>query len=70
MEGLTRAKIDASITWNTLNPAGRSSIQAIGEAETSGLITSALPDPLGADRDLFAGKTILVLGTGHSAPLP
>src|SRR5699024_8495329 len=26
-----------------------------------------LPDPLGADRDAFAGKTLLVLGAGHSA---
>ncbi|MFF5790811.1 FAD-dependent oxidoreductase [Paeniglutamicibacter sp. NPDC012692] len=66
---LARAVIDASGTWNTPNPVGRSGIEAIGEAEAraAGFITSPLPDPLGADQDRFAGKTILVLGAGHSA---
>ena len=64
-----RAVIDASGTWNTPNPAGRSGIEAIGEAEAreAGFITSPLPDPLGADAEAFAGKGILVLGAGHSA---
>lgn len=66
---LARAVIDASGTWSTPNPVGRSGIEAIGEAEAreAGFITSPLPDPLGADQESFAGKTILVLGAGHSA---
>ncbi|MDQ0096038.1 FAD-dependent oxidoreductase [Paeniglutamicibacter psychrophenolicus] len=66
---LARAVIDASGTWGTPNPVGRSGIEAIGEAEAhaAGLITSPLPDPLGADAEPFSGKTILVMGAGHSA---
>ena len=66
---LARAVIDASGTWMTPNPVGRSGIEAIGEDEArrAGSITPALPDPLGADAEAFAGKTILVLGAGHSA---
>ncbi|MCV9996367.1 NAD(P)-binding domain-containing protein [Paeniglutamicibacter sp. ZC-3] len=66
---LGRAVIDASGTWNTPNPVGRSGIEAIGEtqARSAGFITSSLPDPVGTDQEIFAGKTILVLGAGHSA---
>jgi len=66
---LARAVIDASGTFNTPNPVGRSGIEAIGETEAreAGFITSPLPDPLGTDLERFAGKTILVLGAGHSA---
>ncbi len=66
---LARAVIDASGTWNTPNPVGRSGIEAIGETEAraAGFITSPLPDPLSADQSVFAGKVVLVLGAGHSA---
>lgn len=66
---LARAVIDASGTWSSPNPVGRSGIEAIGEddARAAGFITSPLPDPLGSDINTFAGKTILVLGAGHSA---
>lgn len=66
---LARAVIDASGTWNTPNPVGRSGIEAIHESEArnAGFITSPLPDPLGTDLERFANKTILVLGAGHSA---
>ncbi|MFL4479193.1 FAD-dependent oxidoreductase [Paeniglutamicibacter sp. ORCA_105] len=66
---LARAVIDASGTWGTPNPVGRSGIEAIGEAEAraTGFVTSPLPDPLGTGREHFAGKRILVLGAGHSA---
>ncbi|WP_313811057.1 NAD(P)-binding domain-containing protein [Glutamicibacter sp.] len=64
-----RAVVDASGTWNTPNPVGRAGLAAPGESEAraQGRITSPLPDPLGADREKFSGKTILVLGAGHSA---
>ncbi len=66
---LARAVIDASGTWGTPNPAGRSGIPAPGETEAraAGFISSPLPDVLGPDRAHFAGKTVLVLGAGHSA---
>ena len=66
---LARAVIDASGTWNTPNPVGRSGIEAIGEAAARSPDSSPppLPDPLGAGRERFAGKTVLVLGAGHSA---
>lgn len=64
-----RAVIDASGTWSTPNPVGRSGIPAIGEAgaRDAGLVTGPLPDVLGADRSQFARRTTLVLGSGHSA---
>ena len=64
-----RAVIDATGIWNSPNPVGRSGIHAIGEttAREQALITSPLPDPLGAERSQFAGKRVLVLGSGHSA---
>ncbi|PRA10486.1 flavoprotein [Arthrobacter sp. MYb211] len=68
-ELMARAVIDASGTWETPNPIGRSGLSALGEetARSEGLITSPLPDPLGADAQRFAGKRVLVLGAGHSA---
>ncbi|OIH83757.1 flavoprotein [Arthrobacter sp. UCD-GKA] len=64
-----RAVIDASGTGGTPSPVGRCGIEAIGEADARamGIVTSPLPDPLGAGREHFAGKTVLVLGAGHSA---
>ncbi len=68
-EFTARAVVDASGTWNNSNPVGRAGLAAQGEAEARelGKITSPLPDPLGVDREKLAGKTILVLGAGHSA---
>lgn len=66
---VARAVIDASGTWEQPNSVGRSGLEAIGEAEAraAGLITSPLPDPLGADLDRFVSRRVLVLGAGHSA---
>lgn len=63
-----RAVVDASGTWNQPSPVGRAGIDAIGEAEARerGFILGGLPDPLGADRQELAGKSLLVLGAGHS----
>lgn len=68
-EVLARAVIDATGTWHSPNPVGRSGIPAIGEAAARkrATVTAPLPDPLGAERARFAGKRILVLGSGHSA---
>jgi hypothetical protein len=61
------AVIDASGTWFQPNPAGASGIEAIGEAENAGRIAYGMPDVLGGARRRYAGKTVAVLGTGHSA---
>jgi thioredoxin reductase len=61
------AVIDASGTWYSPNPAGASGLPAIGECEARSKISYAMPDVLGKDRARFAGKTVAVLGAGHSA---
>ncbi|MGM4896863.1 NAD(P)-binding domain-containing protein [Tardiphaga sp. 839_C3_N1_4] len=61
------AVIDASGTWASPNPAGANGLAAIGEKEAAGKIAYAMPDVLGADRPRYAGKTVAVLGAGHSA---
>ncbi|HCJ55718.1 MULTISPECIES: FAD-dependent oxidoreductase [Glutamicibacter] len=66
---LGRAVVDASGTWHQPSPVGRAGIPAIGEAEArdQGFIICGLPDPLGVDQAELAGKSLLVLGAGHSA---
>ena len=64
---LARAVIDASGTWTTPNPLGASGLPAAGEAECAGRIAYGIPDILGRDRDLYAGRKTLVVGSGHSA---
>ena len=61
------AVIDASGTWHSPNPAGANGLSAIGEAEASDKIAYGMPDVLGKDRARYAGKTVAVLGAGHSA---
>jgi thioredoxin reductase len=61
------AVIDASGTWHTPNPAGANGLLAIGEAQAAGKIAYGMPDVLGKDRTRYAGKTVAVLGAGHSA---
>ena len=64
---LARAVIDASGTWTAPNPLGAGGILAEGEAENAGHIAYGIPDVLGRDRAAYEGKTILVVGAGHSA---
>ena len=61
------AVIDASGTWSSPNPAGANGLPAIGEREAQAQISYGVPDVLGQDRVRFAGKTVAVLGAGHSA---
>ena len=61
------AVIDASGTWSSPNPAGANGLPAIGECEAQSGISYGMPDVLGKDRARFAGKTVAVLGAGHSA---
>jgi thioredoxin reductase len=61
------AIIDASGTWHSPNPAGANGLRAIGEAQTADRIAYGMPDVLGKGRARYAGKTVAVLGAGHSA---
>jgi hypothetical protein len=61
------AIIDASGTWFSPNPAGANGLPAIGETEQATRIVYGMPDIHGAARARYAGKTIAVLGAGHSA---
>ena len=62
-----RAVIDASGTWLRPNPAGSGGIAAAGEREQSDRIAYGIPDVLSRDRARYAGKGIVVVGSGHSA---
>jgi hypothetical protein len=64
---LADAVIDASGTWGSPNPAGANGVIAIGEREAAAQISYGMPDVLGKERARFAGKTVAVLGAGHSA---
>ena len=59
--------IDASGTWHSPNPAGANGLPAIGETQGTERIAYGMPDVLGKDRARYAGKTVAVLGAGHSA---
>jgi thioredoxin reductase len=61
------AVIDASGTWHSPNPAGANGLRAIGEQQAADKIAYGVPDVLGKDRRRYAGKTVAVLGAGHSA---
>jgi len=61
------AVIDASGTWHSPNPAGANGLPAIGETDAADRIAYGMPDVLGKDRARYAGKTVAVLGAGHSA---
>jgi len=62
-----RAVIDASGTYRTANSLGSNGLDPLGFAEVADLVTTALPDVLGADRSRFSGKHAVVVGAGHSA---
>jgi glycine/D-amino acid oxidase-like deaminating enzyme len=61
------AVIDASGTWECPNPAGVNGTEAIGEAQHADRIAYGMPDVLGAQRARYAGRSVAVLGAGHSA---
>ncbi|MGQ0684978.1 NAD(P)-binding domain-containing protein [Bradyrhizobium sp.] len=61
------AVIDVSGTWHSPNPAGANGLPAIGERPARSRIAYGMPDVLGKERTRYAGKTVAVLGAGHSA---
>jgi thioredoxin reductase len=62
-----RAVIDASGTYEMPNPLGANGLPAIGERAQAGRIFYGIPDVLGRDRLRYAGRRVLVVGSGHSA---
>jgi glycine/D-amino acid oxidase-like deaminating enzyme len=62
-----QAVIDASGTWFSPNPAGANGLSAVGERDNAANIAYGMPDVLGRGRARYAGKTVAVLGAGHSA---
>jgi len=64
---LARAVIDASGTWARPNPLGAGGVPAAGERAQSGRIAYGIPDVLGSARTRYAGRRVLVVGSGHSA---
>ncbi len=64
---LARAVIDASGTYGIPNPLGASGVLAQGEAAVASRIHYGIADVLGRDRAMYAGKRVLVVGSGHSA---
>jgi len=64
---LARAVIDASGTIATPGPLGASGLPALGERAAADRIFYGIPDVLGALRHRYAGRRVLVVGSGHSA---
>ncbi len=62
-----RAVIDASGTFGTPNPLGANSLNVPGETEAADRIFYGIPDVTGAGRERYAGRRVLVVGSGHSA---
>ncbi|MGI9471191.1 MAG: NAD(P)-binding domain-containing protein [Rubripirellula sp.] len=62
-----RAVMDASGTWTTPNPLGAGGVPADGEQDFQPHIRYGMPDILGRERMRYAGKRVLVVGSGHSA---
>jgi thioredoxin reductase len=61
------AVIDASGSWSSPNAAGANGLAAVGETDARSRIAYAMPDVLHRDRARYAGRTVAVLGAGHSA---
>ncbi|WP_307727508.1 MULTISPECIES: FAD-dependent oxidoreductase [unclassified Massilia] len=64
---LASAVIDATGTWSHQNPLGADGIAALGETALAERIDYGMPDVLGAARELYAGRRVMVVGAGHSA---
>lgn len=62
-----RAVLDASGTWHQPNPLGVDGLPVPGEREAQDLIAYGIPDILGHARADYAGRRVLVVGSGHSA---
>jgi thioredoxin reductase len=64
---LAQAVIDASGTIETPGVLGASGLPALGERAAADRIFYGIPDVLGELRHRYAGRRVLVVGSGHSA---
>lgn len=64
---LAQAVIDASGTYHSPNWLGAHGIPALGEQDCAQAIAYGVPDILGTAREHYAGRSVLVVGGGHSA---
>lgn len=64
---LAQAVIDASGTIDTPGVLGASGVPARGERAAADHIFYGIPDVLGVHRRRYAGRRLLVVGSGHSA---
>ncbi len=64
---LARAVIDASGTIEKPGALGASGLPALGERASATSIFYGIPDVLGTERRRYAGRRVLVAGSGHSA---
>lgn len=64
---LAKAVIDASGTYSSPNPLGANGVLALGENRWRDHIYYGIPDVLGTDQSRYAGRKVLVVGSGHSA---
>ena len=64
---LARAVIDASGTYTAPNPLGANGLLAVGERALARQLFYGIPDVLHAQHERYAGKRVLVVGSGHSA---
>ncbi len=62
-----QAVIDASGTWAQPNPMGIHGFAALGERAAGQHIAYGMPDILGSRRGTYAGRSVMVVGAGHSA---
>ncbi|MCF6369910.1 NAD(P)-binding domain-containing protein [Rhizobium halophilum] len=62
-----RAVLDASGTWDSPNPLGIDGLPVPCERQLTDKITYGIPDVSGRNRADYAGATVLVVGSGHSA---
>lgn len=64
---LAKAVVDASGTYTSPNPLGANGIPALGENRWRDNIYYGIPDVLGTEQARYAGRKVLVVGSGHSA---
>ena len=63
-----RAVIDASGTWGSPNPLGGDGLPAVGESAATDRISYSVPDLTDdAVRARYAGRHVVIAGSGHSA---
>jgi thioredoxin reductase len=64
---LASAVIDASGTYGAPNPLGANGLRAIGEGQCRRQIFYGIPDVIGPEHARYAGRSVAVVGSGHSA---